>query len=304
MLRECCRRTVISYVTETSPSYHDWEHFSSVRNTKGPHHGLPKIVETPVEVLPPRNGSVGPSKHQLKQMRGKPRSTIKAPPTSKYLKDEHLTLPVPKIDPTQIVLPLSRATSPADSASEPSSQLSSEPSSLAPVTPPDTLTFLRTNRSPKRSFGESECEDVRATPDGSVDGRRVRRKTESPSPAPPTAPESPGPIDLKGILEFDSDSSLSPPPPDPEEIAREAAKKKALTRRERKRLGLPKDRKSGVKIVIPGGRHPARLQVRQAAERQPLSRQTSLGVGDGETKEWEKNGSGRFDARGFKELRI
>ena len=274
-----------------------------MRNIKGPHNGLPKVVEAPVEVLPPRQGSVGPSKHQLKQMRTRPRSAMNAPSTSKYLKDEYLTVPVPQVDPALIALPLSRATSPADSGSEPS-QLSSALSSTAPVTPPDTLTYLRTSRSPKRSFEESEVEDERATPDGSVDGRRLRRKTDSPSPAPPTAPQSPPPIDLKGILDFDSDSSLSPPPPDPEEIAREAAKKKSLTRRERKRLGLPKDRQSGVKIVIPGGRHPARLQVRQAAERQPLSRETSLGVDAGELREWEKNGSGRFDARGFKELKI
>jgi len=294
MSRECYRWIIGHRVTSTSPSYHDWEHFSSVRNIKGPHNGLPKIVETPVEVLPPRNGSVGPSKHQVKQMRAKPRSAIKAPPTSKYLKDEYLAVPVPKVDPTRIALPLSRATSPADSASEPSSQLSSVPSSMDPVTPPDMVTYLRTSRSPKRSFMESE--DERASQDGSVDGRRLRRKTDSPSPAPPTAPQSPPPMDLKGILDFDTDSSLSPPPPDPKEIA---AKKKALTRRERKRLG----NKSGVKIVIPGGRHPARLQVRQAAERQPLSRETSLGV-DSEPKEWEKNGNGRMDARGFKELRI
>ena len=256
-----------------------------------------------MEVSPPRQGSVGPSKHQLKQMRTTPRPANNAPPTSKYLKDEYLAVPVPQIDPTLIALPLSRATSPADSGSEPS-QLSSVPSSMAPITPPDTLAYLRTSRSPKRSFEESEVEDERATPDGSVDGRRLRRKTDSPSPAPPTAPQSPPPTDLKGILDFDSDSSLSPPPPDPAEIAREAVKKKPLTRRERKRLGLPKDKKSGVKIVIPGGRHPARLQVRQAAERQPLSRETSLGVDAGELREWEKNGNGRFDARGFKELKI
>jgi OTU domain-containing protein 3 len=273
-----------------------------VRNIKGPHNGLPKVLEAPVVVPPPQNGSVGPSKHQLKQIRTKPRSAKNAPPTSKNLKDEYLAVPVPKVDPTRIALPLSRATSPADTASEPS-QLSSVPSSTTPVTPPDTSLYLRTSRSPKRSFEESEGEDERVTPDGSVDGRRIRRKAESPFSAPPTAPQSPPPINLKGILEFDSDSSLSPPPPDPEEIARKAPKQKSLTRRQRKRLGLPKERKSGVKIVIPGGRHPARLQVRQAAERQPLSREVSLGV-DGELKEWERNGSGRIDARGFKELRI
>src|ERR1700728_124607 len=27
--------------------YHDWEHFSSIRNLKGPHNGLPHVVETP-----------------------------------------------------------------------------------------------------------------------------------------------------------------------------------------------------------------------------------------------------------------
>ena len=34
-------------------SYHDWEHFSSIRNLKGPHSGFPRVRETPAPSVPP-----------------------------------------------------------------------------------------------------------------------------------------------------------------------------------------------------------------------------------------------------------
>ncbi|KAJ7821998.1 hypothetical protein B0H14DRAFT_3471055 [Mycena olivaceomarginata] len=85
-------------------------------------------------------------------------------------------------------------------------------------------------------------------------------------------------------------SSVSPsPPPEPVPVA---MPEKPLTRREHKKLGLPKTRatataagagagaKGGAgKIVIPGGRFE--------------------GMG-----EWRRNGTGRLDVRGFRELKI
>ena len=95
----------------------------------------------------------------------------------------------------------------------------------------------------------------------------------------------------------------SPPPPEPEEVKKEV-KEKPLTRRQRKRLGLPKprsalaDKSSAGKIVIPGGRY-----LRSSPQSQT--------VDDGDEEdaepdagEWRNNGSGRVDVRGFRELKI
>ena len=89
---------------------------------------------------------------------------------------------------------------------------------------------------------------------------------------------------------------------------------KPLTRRQRKALGLPKARKelgvgsgpvagggaaaaaaaaaamSAGKIVIPGGKWKGRGEV---------------GLSGGEDEqEWKRNGTGRLDVRGFRELKI
>ena len=82
---------------------------------------------------------------------------------------------------------------------------------------------------------------------------------------------------------------------------------KQLTRRQRKALGLPKIRppphltssssSAGAgKIVIPGGKWKGRQ-----------SQDTAVGVvvdGDGGDEEWRRNGTGRVDVRGFRELKI
>jgi len=65
-----------------------------------------------------------------------------------------------------------------------------------------------------------------------------------------------------------------------------------LTKRERKAAGLPRQRNGAGKIVIPGGRF------RVAADAQ------SDGHGADVQGEWSRNGTGRVDVRGFRELRI
>ena len=72
---------------------------------------------------------------------------------------------------------------------------------------------------------------------------------------------------------------------------------RVLTRRERKKLGLPKPRAVGAsagKIVIPGGRFKGKTKV--AAD-------VDVEVEAGES-EWQRNGTGRMDVRGFRELKI
>ncbi|KAG8817113.1 hypothetical protein FRC17_000046 [Serendipita sp. 399] len=501
-------------------AYHDWEHFSSVRNLKGPHHGLPKIQEQPESAEPepvrPTRAAAKPtiSKHKLKAMRGKvptnallsttPNATTTATSTS----TKSSTIPSNATSSKKIVVPPrkmellveagfdSRESSPLTSLSQTSSSTtnsngasgSSVPSSLSPVTPPDgqeaggkpqraigarmdariksrlgvesgsRSTNLPSSRSPKRTFGESDLEEMSEEKDGSVDGRRVRRRSHLGSPE--VLPSSSLTKDLlmsardeeeeddedrsvlrrllndeeeeeeeeeeEGMNDDDdgeSDSSLSPPPPDPKETIRArtkttrakaaaskylhppesqasqvsyatappssvspstrnspapfeessqeavAAEKTSssttksksrsksnhgslssssnanangsanstvkLSKRQLRKMGLPKHgngsvaaggggggKRSNTVIVIPGGKHPSRLAMRAAQERERLLvvRNAGLaGAGDedevdgggedgaagaAELKEWEKNGSGRKDSRGFVVINI
>ncbi len=89
---------------------------------------------------------------------------------------------------------------------------------------------------------------------------------------------------------------------------------KSLTRRQRKALGLPKPRKTATsliddgglaggsagKIVIPGGKWKGR-----ADQSQIMTPNAVLGVAGIDVEgEWTRNGTGRLDVRGFRELKI
>lgn len=87
---------------------------------------------------------------------------------------------------------------------------------------------------------------------------------------------------------------------------------KPLTRRQRKILGLPKLKKgvpsldevgemtgeSAGKIVIPGGKWKGK-----AEQSRMMTASTVLGIPEREG-EWARNGTGRLDVRGFRELKI
>ncbi|THG99482.1 hypothetical protein EW026_g2860 [Hermanssonia centrifuga] len=105
-----------------------------------------------------------------------------------------------------------------------------------------------------------------------------------------SAPGSPSPS-ISSLSSLSSPEA-TPPPTTPTE--------RPLTRRQRKKLGLPaprtalvaSTRASAGKIVIPGGR---------------MKRGSGVGVAGekGEdSEEWQKNGTGRVDVRGFRELKI
>jgi hypothetical protein len=94
--------------------------------------------------------------------------------------------------------------------------------------------------------------------------------------------------DTPSLSETASLSPVSSPSPSPSPPPVSTPPRR-LTKRERKAAGLPRQRGSAGKIVIPGGRF-----------------RTADGVGSGVDAdgEWARNGTGRVDVRGFRELRI
>jgi len=176
----------------------------------------------------------------------------------------------------------------------------------------------RPYRSPKRTFDESSASSHSETSETA--SKRARSLNQSPSClsqdiAPPEAeePEEDSDIDVDvSMVEPDADtpglspsgfssesslsplSSPSPSPPPPE---------KPLTRRQRKALGLPKQRAhvvggkgaSAGKIVIPGGKFKGKKSGQRVIDEE---------LDDEADAEWAKNGTGRVDVRGFRELRI
>ena len=300
-------------------SYHDWEHFSSIRNLKGPHTGIPDVVERSGDSGPP---SPVPQKAKQKSA-SKQSSRVTTPTKRKDRKSAQKPVKIAAISPTppprapaEIPLPLSRSPSPVDSSEVPSSSLTTPPP--YPMMPSiSSLLEPRPYRSPKRTFDESSASSHSETSETAP--KRARGINPSPSRlsqdvAPPEQQQeddSDADVDVSmaepdadtpGLSPsgFSSESSLSPlsspsPSPPPPE--------KPLTRRQRKALGLPKPRAhvvggknaSAGKIVIPGGKFKSKKDGQKVIKEEP---------DDDANAEWAKNGTGRVDVRGFRELRI
>ncbi|EJD42920.1 cysteine proteinase [Auricularia subglabra TFB-10046 SS5] len=285
-------------------AYHDWEHFSSVRNISGPHNGIPNVVETVPSADSPAAPHAPPSKHKAKQALKTPkRVTRAAAATAKAT--------APERAPSPADIPLPPSPEPRSRASSPATQLSTSSvatSSTAPSsvqTPPSSSAGprrvhlrlrpppSREGRSPKRSFEESD-------PDSTVE--QEARKRQRQNSVPPDAMDDSGAFSdtssLSSLSASDMDGAVSeadssPPPPTPPPAAA-----KPLTRRQRKVLGLPKPRSApvggtGTKIKIPGGRF------RAANAGAPVDDSVKT-----KGSEWQSNGVGRLDVRGFRELRI
>ncbi|KAI0826496.1 hypothetical protein BC628DRAFT_236010 [Trametes gibbosa] len=294
-------------------AYHDWEHFSSIRNLRGPHNGLPNVVEMPAPdgelPSPPASKRKPVSKSKATLPKSSTREPKKAvPPTISV--EEDASPPTP----SQIPLPGSASPSPPPS-SAPSSQTSSFPT-IASLEP-------HAYRSPKRTFDESSASSQATSESSQSAAKRAKSssRTGSTLNVETTALSAPAIKDLAVDTDMDtpdlsasgssadSVSSLSslpsspeatPPPPDP-------PVEKPMTRRQRKKLGVPKPRSAAVarttartrsagKIVIPGGRY-------QKATNKPPAGETSEEDQDANA-EWRKNGTGRLDVRGFRELKI
>jgi hypothetical protein len=100
--------------------------------------------------------------------------------------------------------------------------------------------------------------------------------------------------DTPALSETASLSPISSPSPSPSPPPASTPPPRRMTKRERKAAGLPRQRGSAGKIVIPGGRF------RGAAD-DAVSGVGSRADAEGE---WVRNGTGRVDVRGFRELRI
>ncbi|KAF8588041.1 cysteine proteinase [Ramaria rubella] len=290
-------------------AYHDWEHFSSVRNLAGPHTGLPHVIERPerpgyVHNDPPASPSASKDKAKSVTPRGKGKGKASVVPilSAPTLSHTSITItPLTPLTPAQIPLPLSRSVSPSDassflslppSQSTSSTSTSTTPSSLVPLTPPDTSSLTHIGRSPKRTFDESQ--DV--TPASAK--RRKRPNDEMDVDLDLDVDENtPSLSDESSHSSPVSSSALSSPsPPTPPAEPEPESPQKPLTQRQRKALGLPRTpinagkARSAGKIIIPGGRRVLRSAVK--AESADVS------------GEWQTNGTGRLDVRGFRELKI
>jgi hypothetical protein len=99
--------------------------------------------------------------------------------------------------------------------------------------------------------------------------------------------------DTPALSETASLSPISSPSPSPSPPPVSTPPPRRLTKRERKAAGLPRQRGGAGKIVIPGGR----FRAGDAPAGGVGSRVDAEG-------EWVRNGTGRVDVRGFRELRI
>ncbi|KAJ3859503.1 cysteine proteinase [Lentinula novae-zelandiae] len=287
-------------------AYHDWEHFSSVRNLRGPHTGIPQVCEM---APPPSAGSSSSAS---------PPPEERLPP-SKARKKERERKEKEKKEAGRLKAK-EKATPHTANAATPISAGASPLSSLPPSPIEESDGFLDATTIP---LPTSVSPSVATTPPVS----------HSPSPAPVSSSEQPTSdsedasmgsptVDLSATITLpksnlsttishaSSDSSDANNDDDdedylephvhsvvPPKMARNrhvgTMSERPLTRRQRKKLGLPKPRNIPVsgkgvgKIVIPGGK-----------STNSLSRDTSS------TAEWTANGSGRVDVRGFRELKI
>ncbi|KIP05688.1 hypothetical protein PHLGIDRAFT_36301 [Phlebiopsis gigantea 11061_1 CR5-6] len=277
-------------------AYHDWEHFSSIRNLRGPHAGLPNVQEVKAA------DDASPSPPPASPVRRKPVSRASSSKPISKPKSKRLSKPSasePVVTPSHVPLPLSRSVSPL---TEPPSSQPVLPYPL-PSCPPSPS---RIYHSPKRTFDESS-----ASSESSQSMAKRHKSSSRPSheafiadtrsplgvdgddgsiDTPPLSLSVPGsPSSLSSLSSISSSSpEATPPPPD-----------RTLTKRERKQLGLPKARvtsaaaaaakkNSAGKIKIPGGRMQRAAAARDASD----------------AGEWQRNGTGRLDVRGFRELKI
>ncbi|KAF8905386.1 hypothetical protein CPB85DRAFT_1315443 [Mucidula mucida] len=285
-------------------AYHDWEHFSSIRNLRGPHAGLPCVVESPG----PEDEQVSTKSAKKRQLKAastkKPRITrikLKLPDSpSSSAPPSSQASSVPPSSQASSLAPSSSSSSSSPPYSSSSSPLTPIPSSSKPTPPsspsptpssratpaPPAISEERWERSPKRTLvtgNEGEERKRRRLREACLDLDAELSELSEEEETPSLSPDSPGRVSS-------SSSSSSSPEPQPK-----------LTRRQRKKLGLPKQYKlmsppprgTGAGVIrIPGGRHPSQVQVRVKQEEM-----------DGEG-EWTTNGAGRVDVRGFRELKI
>ncbi|KAH7906935.1 hypothetical protein BJ138DRAFT_1117131 [Hygrophoropsis aurantiaca] len=298
-------------------AYHDWEHFSSIRNLRGPHSGLPLVSELPADSQlssPPASKKKPISKAKVKP---ESKATLKRSQNGQFAKIKiEDTAPS---TPAQIPLPESRSPSPLSSVESCAPlDLETLPSISVALMPPHVTSLsnsLRVHRSPKRSFDESS-----GTSASETTAKRTRASRRSPSRTrlrsatadDDDADSTPGlstPGSSAGSTRSSASSSPLPSTPPPASTISKP-EERPLTRRQRKALGLPKPRAALVakrasagKIIIPGGRY--KKGVAKVPDGIKADEEDNDDGDDSiQDEEWRRNGTGRVDVRGFRELKI
>ncbi|OSX56646.1 hypothetical protein POSPLADRAFT_1076531 [Postia placenta MAD-698-R-SB12] len=297
-------------------AYHDWEHFSSIRNLRGPHAGPPNVREVSAADVEPATPVV--SKKPASKAKTKPESKTKASKHAALALAAESKIAAP-VTPSQVPLPASRSPSPLSTAR--STPFSTQPAHISS----DVLAY----RSPKRTFDESSASSLAASDSSQGAAKRAKSSSRAPSRTRtdetlpvaelPSSQRSDMPVDDLDLDTPDlsasgsspeSVSSLSSVPSPAATPPPTAPPERKLTRRQRKALGLPKARPAPVarvtartrasagKIVIPGGKF-------KKAAGKPAVQDTDGDEDDQEANaEWRHNGTGRVDVRGFRELKI
>ncbi|KAI0289130.1 hypothetical protein BC826DRAFT_1033784 [Russula brevipes] len=280
-------------------AYHDWEHFSSIRNLRGPHSGLPSVREL----------SADSSLHDLQPTA---RSSSKPTSRARARAGSASATKLPTV-PVSAPKPLSRPRRSSRALRQSASSSTAVPrfvTSGIPLPPGLYAREREYHRSPKRSFDESSGSSEVSGTSTSV-AKRTRRGTVRGLAAVPRDEDADMDADVDvdgdnadGDADRDGDAddadtpalsetaSLSPissPSPSPSPPPASSPTARRLTKRERKAAGLPRPRGGAGKIVIPGGR---------------FRPGTATAKGADAEGEWVRNGTGRVDVRGFRELRI
>ncbi|KAF8521101.1 hypothetical protein BU17DRAFT_88368 [Hysterangium stoloniferum] len=211
-------------------AYHDWEHFSSVRNLAGPHTGPPIVVERPESVpvvpspaTPKRKGKApitprGKGKEKVTALAVAAAAVVPLPlsttPASSTPDDTLLM-------PCQVPLPPSRSVSPLpplSHATTTASTSSTASSSLSPPTPPDSTTLGHLGRSPKRTFDDSEETLPSQSQSQPSPAKRHKRPTSHPKASAGASPHGSNRMDVDEADEntpsLSEDSSHSSPTSD------------------------------------------------------------------------------------------
>lgn len=324
-LRRQQRREVLfdEAMLEESPgdtvyvAYHDWEHFSSVRNLRGPHTGLAHVVEVPPDQAEPLPSAPSTPVKKKPSSRAKSKPESKAGPKSAKA-DANATAKMDQdLPPSPAHIPLPESRSPSPDSSESLTQ--SDPPSI-PIIPVAVqlvpTTPLRIHRSPKRTIDESSGSSL-----SDIVAKRTRNSRKSFSKVDTdqdaievddpeeSTPELSAPCSSNESSPLSSAAS-SPAPTTPPAMTPPPEPRRPMTRRQRKALGLPKPKTallakktSAGRIVVPGGRYKRGaakpVSVREAGDDNGDEDEGSLQDG-----EWRRNGTGRLDVRGFRELKI
>ncbi|TFK60648.1 cysteine proteinase, partial [Pluteus cervinus] len=158
-------------------AYHDWEHFSSIRNLSGPHTGPPRVCEIPPQPVPvpppPPPTTAPPDKPKSKVTKVKLKLSAAPGVSATLATSSTSTGTLAPTDPLEIPLPSSRSVSP------PVASTSTSTSLTAAITPALTASngTPRITRSPKRSFDESS--NGSSMPDDPPPEESVAKRTRS-----------------------------------------------------------------------------------------------------------------------------